>query len=213
MDETEELRHAHDVLAEIYADRLRDVIAQMPAERAVLRMLAELVTEAGDGRAVGDVGSGSGRLAPYLAGLGLEPTGVDLSPEMVRVARRDHPGFPFEVADVRDLPFADASLDGVLGWYSLMYLPPQDRARAYAELARVVRPGGYLATAFKMGDDRLRRGGKSLDLGIAFDIYWHSLDTVAGLLDAAGFDEVFRASRPAEPDEVQPQAYLVARRR
>jgi SAM-dependent methyltransferase len=210
---TLELRAAHDVLAEVYATRLAGLIDRMPIERAVLGLFRDLVVGTGLGTAVGDVGCGTGRLAPYLQGLGLAPRGVDLSPEMVRVARRTQPGFEFEVADLRALPFGDASLAGVVCWYSLMYLAPEDRAGAFAELARVVAPGGHLATAFKLGDDRERRGGRTLDLGIGFDIWWHSQASMQRQLVDAGFEVVFSAERPADPDEVQPQGYVVARRR
>ena len=56
-------------------------------------------------------------MAPYLGGRGLAPHGVDLSPEMIRVVRRDYPGVPFDVADVRSLPFGDSALAGVVCWY------------------------------------------------------------------------------------------------
>jgi 2-polyprenyl-3-methyl-5-hydroxy-6-metoxy-1,4-benzoquinol methylase len=90
---TRELRDAHDVLAEFYAERLDGMLERMPAERAVLGLFCELVLAADGGTHVGDIGCGTGRLAPYLAGKGLSARGVDLSPEMVRVARRDQPGF------------------------------------------------------------------------------------------------------------------------
>ncbi len=93
---------------------------------------------------------------------------------MIHVARRDHPGFDFNVADLRELPFGDASLAGVVCWYSLMYLAPSDRPAAFGELARVVKPGGYLVTAFKAGDSQVRRGGRSTGLGVEFDVYWLS---------------------------------------
>ena len=141
---TRELRDAHDVLAEFYAERLAGHLEASPADRAVLGVFCELVREAGAGGEVADVGCGTGRLEPFLAARGLEPRGVDLSPAMVRVARRDNPGFDYQVADLRELPFGDASLAGVVCWYSLMYLAPEDRPAAFAELARVVRPGGYL---------------------------------------------------------------------
>ena len=208
---TEELRGAHDALAELYADRLADALDRMPVDRAVLGLFCDLVIEHDAGSAVGDVGCGSGRLAPFLHARGLQPHGVDLSPEMVRVARRDHPGVPFDVADVRDLPFADSSLAGVVCWYSLMYLAPRDRPRAFAELARVLRPGGYLVTAFKVGDDRLRRGGGRV--GVAFDIYWRSPVEMECEVTAAGFRVVLSARRSADPGEEQPQGYLIARRR
>jgi len=207
---TDELRDAHDALAEVYASRLARVMDQLPADRAVLGMFCDLVLGNGAGAEVGDVGCGTGRLAPYLAARGLVPRGVDLSPEMIRVARRDQPGFRFDVADLRELPFGDASLAGVICWYSLMYCAPADRPRAFGELARVVRPGGYLATAFKAGDGEVRRGG--VTLGTGFDVYWLSPDQMQRYITDAGFSITFWAGRPADPDENQPQGYLIAQR-
>jgi len=172
---TEELPDAHDVLSEWYAKNLVGVLERSPVERAVLDLFAELTLAVG--AEVADVGCGTGRLLPYLAGRGLSPRGVDLSPGMVEVARREHPGFGYEVADVRELPFGDASLAGVVCWFSLIFLAPDARERAFGELARVVQPGGYLVTAFKHGDGTLRRNGPGSrvgSLGVDFDRYWLS---------------------------------------
>jgi SAM-dependent methyltransferase len=127
---TEELRAAHDGLSEFYAERLADALDHMPEERAVLGLFCELVLGAEIGARVGDIGCGTGRLDPFLAERGLAPRGIDLSPEMIRVARREQPGFEYEVADLRELPFPDASLAGIVCWYSLMYLAPSDRPAA-----------------------------------------------------------------------------------
>jgi 2-polyprenyl-3-methyl-5-hydroxy-6-metoxy-1,4-benzoquinol methylase len=72
---TEELRAAHDVLAEFYADRLADALDRMPAERAVLGLFCDLALGADLGANVVDVGCGTGRLEPYLAARGLSPGG------------------------------------------------------------------------------------------------------------------------------------------
>jgi SAM-dependent methyltransferase len=209
---TEELRAAHDVLAEFYASRLAGALDRMPIERAVLSLFSELILAAGIGTGVADAGCGTGRLEPYLAASGLSPTGFDLSAGMIKVARRDCPGFGFGVADLRELPFGDASLAGVVCWYSLMFLAPPDRPAAFSELARVVKPGGYLVTAFKAGDSRLRRGGHSTGLGVGFDVYWLSPDEMERRAAQAGFATVFWAGRPAEGQEGSPQGYLLARR-
>jgi len=209
---TEELRAAHDVLAEFYAVRLADALDRMPAERAVLGLFCDLTLAADLGTSVADVGCGTGRLAPYLAARGLSPRGVDLSPEMIRVARRDHPGFAFDVADLRSLPFEDASVAGVICWYSLMFLAPPDRPAAFSELARAVKPGGYLVTAFKAGDSQVRRGGRSTGLGVEFDVYWLSPQEMERRMADAGFATVFWGGRPAEGQEGSPQGYLLARR-
>ena len=209
---TEELRAAHDVLAEFYATRLADALDRMPAERAVLGLFCDLTLAADLGTSVGDIGCGTGRLEPYLAASGLSPRGIDLSPQMIRVAQRDHPGFGFDVADLRELPFGDASLAGVVCWYSLMYLAPSDRPAAFSELARVVKPGGYLVTAFKAGDSQARRGGRSTGLDIEFDVYWLSPYEMERRAAAAGFSAVFWGGRPAEGQEGSPQGYLLARK-
>lgn len=207
---TRELRDAHDGLAEVYVERLAGQLDEMPVEQAVLGLFCQLVR--GIGTDVADVGCGTGRLAPYLSSHGLTSHGVDLSPEMIRVARRDHPQHSFEVADLRALPFDDGSMAGAVGWYSLMYLPPTDRPRAFGELARVVEPGGYFVTAFKAGDDQVRRAGRTLGLGVEFDVYWLSPAEMEHRVVEAGFQVVFWGGRPAEPDEVQPQGYLIAQR-
>jgi SAM-dependent methyltransferase len=209
---TEELRAAHDVLAEFYAARLAGVLDHMPAERAALGLFCDLTLAAGLGTDVGDVGCGTGRLTPYLAARGLSPRGIDLSPGMIHVARRDYPGFDFNVADLRELPFADASLAGVACWYSLMYLTPSDRPVAFGELARVVKPGGYLVTAFKAGDSQVRRGGRGTGLGVEFDVYWLSPGEMERRVIDAGFAIVFWGGRPAGDQEDSPQGYLLAQR-
>lgn len=209
---TEELRAAHDVLAEFYAERLAGILDRMPADRAMLGLFCELTLAAGLGTDVGDIGCGTGRLEPYLAAQGLSPRGIDLSAEMIRVARRDNPGFQYQAADLRELPMADASLAGVVCWYSLMYLAPADRPAAFGELARVVRPGGYLVTAFKAGDSQVRRGGRSVNLGIEFDVYWLAPEEMERRVNEAGFATVFWAGRPAEAGEGSPQGYLLARK-
>ena len=90
----------------------------------MLDLFCDLTLAAGLGARVGDIGCGTGRLEPYLAARGLSPQGIDLSPEMIRIARRDQPGFEFDVADLRALPFADASL----GRRGLLVLPHVPRA-------------------------------------------------------------------------------------
>jgi SAM-dependent methyltransferase len=188
------------------------VLESRPVERAVLDLFAEMTLAVGV--EVADVGCGTGRLLPYLASRGLSPRGVDLSPGMVEVARREHPGFAYEVADLRELPFEDASLAGVVCWFSLIYLAPSARARAFAELARVVKPGGYLVTAFKHGDGALHRNGPGSrvgSLGLDFDRYWLSAREMEDRFAATGFALVFQGSTPPEEAE-PPYGYMLVRK-
>ncbi|GAA4609994.1 SAM-dependent methyltransferase [Actinoplanes octamycinicus] len=204
---TQELRDAHDVLADFYVKHLDGQLAGDPIERSMLDLFSEMVLTVGND--VADIGCGTGRLLPYLRDRGLNPRGVDLSPGMIETARRDHPEFRYEVADLRALPFPDASLDGAVCWYSLIFLAPESREAAFNQLARVVKPGGFLITAFKDGDGQQRRGGRSTGTGVEFDTYWLSAREMEDRFAAAGFTKIFLGSRPFE---TYPAGYMLVQR-
>ena len=76
----------------------------------------------------------------------------------------------------------------------------------------MVKPGGYLVTAFKAGDSQVRRGGRTTGLAVGFDVYWLSPDEMEDRVADAGFATVFWGGRPAEGQEESPQGYLLARK-
>lgn len=92
-----------------------------------------------------DVGSGDGAAASSLAPYCRSLTCVDTSVKMIESARERllrHAHVQAQVADVHELPFADASFDSVLMFHTLTYA--ERPARALSECARVLRPGGRL---------------------------------------------------------------------
>ena len=98
-----------------------------------------------DGGRVLDAATGTGLVAAQLRRRGFGVTGVDLSPEMLAVARKRF-GDEVELveASAEDLPFADRSFDHLTVTYLLRYVT--DPGVTLAELARVVRPGGVVAS-------------------------------------------------------------------
>jgi SAM-dependent methyltransferase len=94
-----------------------------------------------------DVGGGSGVHAEWLVADGYDVELVDPVPIHLEQARRI-PGVRAVEGDARSLDAADSSVDAVLLLGPLYHLPERDdRLRALAEAARVVRPGGLVATA------------------------------------------------------------------
>lgn len=202
-------RTSYDTVAVSYADLLRDALAAAPYERAVLALFAELVQAAGGGQ-VADVGCGSGRITAYLRALGVDAFGIDLSPAMIDVARRDHPGLRFEVGSMTDLDLADASTGGLLAWWSLIHVPDDEVPAVLAHFRRVLRPGGPLLLGFFVGDEsRLKTQGYG---GHPMKVYVHRRppDRVAGWLRDAGF--TVEARLLLDPAEKSPGAILFARR-
>ena len=90
-----------------------------------------------------DVACGSGKLTARLARIaGPEGrvVGLDFSPEMLEVARREHPGIEFLEGDALNLPFEDRSFDVSTIAFGLRNLA--DPVRGLREMQRVVKPGG-----------------------------------------------------------------------
>ncbi|RAO33689.1 Cysteine synthase [Micromonospora noduli] len=145
-------RTSYDTVAVSYAHLVRDLLAEAPYERAALASFAELVQGAGGGP-VADVGCGTGRITAHLHTLGVDAFGIDLSPGMIDVARRDHPELRFEVGSMTDLDLADGSVAGLVAWYSLIHIPDDQIGVVFAHFRRVVRPGGPLLLGFHVGDE------------------------------------------------------------
>jgi demethylmenaquinone methyltransferase/2-methoxy-6-polyprenyl-1,4-benzoquinol methylase len=101
--------------------------------------------QAGEGDTVLDVAAGTGAVAgELLARKGCAVVGLDQSPEMLAEARRRLPASVRLVeSEADELPFPDASFDGLTFTYLFRYVA--DPAATLRELARVVRPGGTIA--------------------------------------------------------------------
>ena len=107
------------------------------------QMLAELEKEPFD--AVLDVGCGTGAVLALLHEKYPDRryVGLDLTPEMIEVARtKVAPGMEFVVGDAENLPFDEASFDAVLCSNSFHHYP--NPAAFLAGALRVLRPGGRL---------------------------------------------------------------------
>jgi SAM-dependent methyltransferase len=175
-----------------------------------------------------DLGVGTGRELSALQDAGHEPTGLDLSPEMLAIcARRSRP-VPLVQADFwKALPFADGSFDAVIALHGTLAHPPEDGSYAEltSELARVLGPDGVLVAevpspawieglerAAAQGDGfRARRTGpnrcvhEDLVTGVAIEARVLSVDEWRATF--AGWSAV-RVEAPFDPSEL----VIIARR-
>lgn len=207
----ETTRTAYDTVASDYAALLATEILEKPVQRAMLDLFAELVLADGGGP-VADLGCGPGRVAAYLRDRGLDVSGTDLSPGMVEVARTTYPDLRFEVAPLAALPLGDGGLAGALAWYSLIHVPPADQPTVFAEVRRVLAPGGHLLLAFQDGDDARVHREQAYGHPVPLDSYRLSPDRVTEELAAVGIVVHARTTRqPADAYETTPQTYLLAR--
>jgi arsenite methyltransferase len=143
------------------------------------------------GSRVWDIGCGLGTTVAHLVRRhGLDATGADSSEELLEAARRSAPWLSLVHARGDALPCASGALDAVLAECSWSAMSSGDDAgagpdRVLAELARVVRPGGWLMLA-----DLYARGMAGVDAPILGGACWRTMPTeaeVRAAVSAAGF--------------------------
>jgi len=124
-----------------------------------------------------DIACGSGKLTAdlaRLAGAAGRVVGLDFSPQMLEVARREHPRLEFLEGDALNLPFEDASFDASTIAFGLRNLA--DPVRGLREMLRVVKPSGRVVVLEFVRPPRGLVGG-------AYRIYLRTLlPAVGGLI-------------------------------
>jgi ubiquinone/menaquinone biosynthesis C-methylase UbiE len=205
-----ETRAAYDTVAVSYASLLEGELARSPLDRALLGHFAELVRLEGGGPVV-DVGCGPGRITGHLATLGLDVSGIDLSPGMVAEARRRHPDLDFRTGSLAALDLADASVTAVVAWYSIIHTPPALLPEVFDELHRVIRTNGLLLLAFQSGGFSVRHE-QAYGHAVTFEAHRHDPDGVAAQLADAGLRVTVRTERVPQDYEKTSQTFLLARR-
>jgi len=106
-----------------------------------------------EGESVLDLGSGGGFdcfLARRQVGEAGQVIGVDMTPDMVALARKNaaemgYANVDFRLGEIEHLPVADGSVDAVIS-NCVINLSP-DKAQVFSEMFRVLRPGGRISTS------------------------------------------------------------------
>ncbi|MFI9612972.1 class I SAM-dependent methyltransferase [Streptomyces sp. NPDC052023] len=208
----EATRTSYDAIAADYAARFPDAMGGVPFDRALISAFAELA-RAHSPAPVADLGSGPGHVTALLHDLGVAAFGVDISPHMVALARRAHPGLRFHVGTMTRLDLPDATLGGILALFSVIHVPDDHLPVVFAEFHRVLRPGAPALLGFQApdGEDRLHlteRFGHE----IALDYFWRTPEKVARLLGKAGLEPYARVLREPQDAEKYPKAFVLVRR-
>ncbi|MFF5504778.1 methyltransferase domain-containing protein [Streptomyces roseolus] len=213
-DDLDTVRDSYDRVADNYVDMVLNTgigdIRKEPWLKASVDAFADTVRGLGP---VLDVGCGPGTVTAYLAERGIDVSGVDLSPRMIEHARRLHPQCRFAVASATELDLADASLAGVLGWWSLFNLPRHILPQVLARFTRALKPGGHLLTAFHVGEGDLSRTEAYGGVPVRWTTHRWRPEEIVALTEEAGLRTVAELRFPAdEARGTGPGVVVMARR-
>lgn len=100
-------------------------------------------TELGPGKALLDVGCGSGMFCEIASMVDSRISGIDATPEMLAIARQRLPKGDFRLGEMEELPYKDHTFDITTNFNAIQYAHnPEEVLR---ELRRVTKPGGLVS--------------------------------------------------------------------
>jgi SAM-dependent methyltransferase len=188
------IRSNYDALASAYAREISGELDHRPLERNLLEKFAA----ACDGL-ICDLGCGPGHVTEYLRRFNVNVIGLDLSPGILIEARARHSGIIFLQGDMLNLPFAAAKLAGIVAFYSIIHFDNNQVARAFAEMSRVLKPGGLVLLGVHVGTEVVHVN-ELWGVPVDFDAAFFDLHELIGKLETQGFRVIETVQREPHPE-------------
>lgn len=127
-------------------DVYNNIASHFSSTRAFLwRDLESLVGFVKENDSVLDIGCGNGRLYQLFANLSISFTGIDISENLIAIAKERYPQCHFEVVDMVDLPFENEKFDVIFSLVAFHHLPTKEtQLEGLEEMKRVLKPQGKI---------------------------------------------------------------------
>ena len=155
------------------------------------------------GASVLDVGCGSGVKSKYLRARELAAVGIDISENLLAIARRESPDGDFRKLSMLELEQVPETFDGVFAQASLLHIAKADAPTAVRKMAGRAKPGGFVYVAVKEArpDQPEERIEKESDYGFEYERFfsYFSMEELKRYFSDAGLETVFedRKSSPS----------------
>ena len=204
-----DIRESYDSASEVYARNLATELESKPLDRHLLNRFAEDTRGKG---LVADLGCGPGHIARYLHDQGVTICGLDLSPGMIGVAKSLHPEIDFRVGDMRSLNLPDASLVGVVAFYSIVHFSSRELEPVLGHIRRVLSPGGLMLLSFHVGDQAVHVE-ELFGASVSLDFQFHMPSQIIESLCTCGLVVIEHVEREPYEGAEHPsrRCYLFAR--
>ena len=184
----------YDIVKQTYAQRAPEYAEALGSIKDMSPQDVALISEWGKvvSGPVLDAGSGPGHWTDLLRALGREVIGLDVVPEFIGIARNHFPSTNFVLGNLLEIPIKSSCLGGILAWYSLIHLRPDDWGLALSEFARTLKSDGSLLLGVFLGEQ-----GAPFEHAITKAYYWSEVELLT-LLESTGFRVISVHSRVTE---------------
>lgn len=182
MQQLQEVTNCYDLTAEEYANVFYNELDNKPFDRMILQRFAS----ENSGK-FADLGCGCGHTTKFLVENGVkEIVGIDLSPEMVKIAEKLNKSLTFEVGNMLDLEKNDGEFGAILAFYAIVHFTYEEIERAFSEIYRVLKSSGQFLFSFHIGDEIVSLD-EFLNQKVKITFYFFEVDKILQMLEKVGF--------------------------
>lgn len=173
-----------DNLASIYNDKFMDLDLYDDTYDAFIQLIKNPTAN------IFEIGCGPGNITRYF--LRKRPDfnilGIDLSPNMIELAKQNNPSAKFEVMDCRDIDQISDNYDGIVCGFCLPYLSKEETAKLVKDCGNLLNKDGLLYLS-AIEDDYAKSGYEtSSDGHFKMFVYFHQADFLEECLSNNGFE-------------------------
>ena len=152
-----------------------------------------------EGKNVLDAGCGNGRDCKYINQKGFKVKGIDLSKEMLVIAKKMVPKVDFEVMDITNITYSDNSYDGIISNCSFFHIPVEELPKTLNSFSKILKPNGKLLLILQegLGEAMIEEPFRK---GVYIYINYFSVKQISELLLKHGFeiDSILKEESPNE---------------
>ena len=150
-----------------------------------------------EGKNVLDAGCGNGRDCKYINQKGFKVKGIDLSKEMLVIAKKMVPKVDFEVMDITNITYSDNSYDGIISNCSFFHIPVEELSKTLNSFSKILKPNGKLLLILQegLGEAMIEEPFRK---GVYIYINYFSVKQISELLLKHGFeiDSILKEESP-----------------
>ncbi|MBN1411299.1 MAG: class I SAM-dependent methyltransferase [Spirochaetales bacterium] len=205
----EERITAYSRIARTYKNLFINELQKKPLDRKLYDLFFEKTVNKGK---VLEIGCGPGEISNYLWMKGLDITGIDSSPEMIKAAKAYNGEIDFQTGNVFDLVFPDESIMGVVAPYLIVNFDVAEVREAFSEINRVLNRDGIFLVNFHIGNDETVVYEDFIEKGNRISYTFFKVETIKKLLVESGFELTETVTKEPYDGEETVRAFIFSKK-
>lgn len=206
MDKSKFAVATYDKIAGKYTRKYFNDLTDLPYIDRFLKKLPS-------GARILDIGCGPGTFTKYLLEKGFNVEGIDLSEEMIKIAKVKVPKANFKLMDMRRISYPGNFFDGLLAAYSLIHIPTEEMIDTLRGFKKILKPNGSMMIIVQGGEPD-KFVNEPLKKGEKIFINFFTKERLSKLVAQAGFEIEYQEEIPMrDSDSLSDRViYTIARK-